>query len=59
MTLCVMRQTYQQLSLGFPLIMENCVEADDVIGTLTKQAQAAGMHTLIFTGDKDFASSTP
>jgi len=42
-------------ALGFPLIMENGVEADDVIGTLTKQAQAAGMHTLIFTGDKDFA----
>ncbi|MEN8219070.1 MAG: DNA polymerase I [Pseudomonadota bacterium] len=42
-------------ALGFPLIMENGVEADDVIATLTKQAEAAGMHTLIFTGDKDFA----
>ncbi|TGO03498.1 DNA polymerase I [Candidatus Thiomargarita nelsonii] len=42
-------------ALGFPLIMEKGVEADDVIGTLTKQAQAAGMDTLIFTGDKDFA----
>jgi len=42
-------------ALGFPLIMENGVEADDVIGTLAKQAQAAGMHSFIFTGDKDFA----
>ncbi len=42
-------------ALGFPIIIEKGVEADDVIGTLTKQAQAAGMHTLIFTGDKDFA----
>jgi DNA polymerase-1 len=42
-------------ALGFPLIMENGVEADDVIATLTKQAEAAGMHTLIFTGDKDLA----
>ncbi len=42
-------------ALGFPLLMENGVEADDVIGTLAKQADATGMHTLIFTGDKDFA----
>jgi len=42
-------------ALGFPLIMESGVEADDVIGTLAKQAEVAGMHSLIFTGDKDFA----
>ena len=42
-------------ALGFPLIIENGVEADDVIGTLAKQAEAAGMHSLIFSGDKDFA----
>lgn len=42
-------------ALGFPLIMESGVEADDVIGTLAKQAQTAGMQTLIFSGDKDFA----
>ncbi len=43
------------LALGFPLLMETGVEADDVIGTLALQAQAAGMQVLIFTGDKDFA----
>jgi len=42
-------------ALGFPLLMENGVEADDVIGTLTKKAKAAGMQSLIFSGDKDFA----
>ncbi len=49
-------QTHEVVqALGFPLLMESGVEADDVIGTLAKQAEAAGMHTLIFTGDKDFA----
>jgi DNA polymerase-1 len=42
-------------ALGFPLLMETGVEADDVIGTLAQQAQTAGLTTLIFTGDKDFA----
>jgi DNA polymerase-1 len=42
-------------ALGFPLFIESGVEADDVIGTLAKQAEAIGMQTLIFTGDKDFA----
>ncbi len=42
-------------ALGFPLLMEDGVEADDVIGSLALQAQAAGMQALIFTGDKDFA----
>ncbi len=42
-------------ALGFPLLAEAGVEADDVIGTLAKQAESAGMQTLIFTGDKDFA----
>ena len=31
------------------------VEADDVIGTLAKQAEAAGEEVLISTGDKDLA----
>ena len=31
------------------------VEADDVIGTLTKQAERAGMRVVISTGDKDMA----
>lgn len=42
-------------ALGFPLLMETGVEADDVIGTLAKQAAALGMQVVIFTGDKDFA----
>ncbi len=42
-------------AMGLPLLMEEGVEADDVIGTLATQAQAAGMHTLIFSGDKDLA----
>src|SRR5215831_4014511 len=40
---------------GWPLIMVEGVEADDVIGTLSRKAEAAGMETLISTGDKDLA----
>lgn len=42
-------------ALGFPLLQVAGVEADDVIGTLARQAQDCGMHTLVSTGDKDFA----
>ncbi len=42
-------------ALGLPLIMVEGVEADDVIGTLAGQADAAGLDTLISTGDKDMA----
>jgi DNA polymerase-1 len=42
-------------ALGWPLLMVDGVEADDVIGTLTRQATAAGMETLVSTGDKDMA----
>jgi len=38
---------------GWPLLMVDGVEADDVIGTLATQATAAGLETLISTGDKD------
>jgi DNA polymerase-1 len=38
---------------GWPLLMVDGVEADDVIGTLAKQATADGIETLISTGDKD------
>ena len=31
------------------------VEADDVIGTLARQAAAAGIDCVISTGDKDLA----
>ena len=42
-------------AMGWPLLMVEGVEADDVIGTLAHQAEAAGMHTVISTGDKDMA----
>ncbi|MEP7274945.1 MAG: DNA polymerase I, partial [Betaproteobacteria bacterium] len=40
---------------GWPLLMIEGVEADDVIGTLAAQAKAAGIDTLVSTGDKDLA----
>ncbi len=40
---------------GWPLLMVDGVEADDVIGTLSTQAAEAGMHCVISTGDKDMA----
>lgn len=42
-------------ALGFPLLAVPGVEADDVIGTLAKQAEASGESVLISTGDKDLA----
>ncbi len=42
-------------ALGIPLLMIDNVEADDVIGTLAKQASAAQLHTVISSGDKDLA----
>ena len=42
-------------AMGFPLLMVEGVEADDVIGTLAVQARAAGMPVIISTGDKDMA----
>ena len=40
---------------GWPLLMIAGVEADDVIGTLSRQAAAAGIDCVISTGDKDLA----
>ena len=40
---------------GWPLVMIEGVEADDVIGTLAHQAEAEGVDTIISTGDKDLA----
>jgi len=40
---------------GWPLLMIDGVEADDVIGTLSRQASAAGIDCVISTGDKDLA----
>ncbi|MDP1596287.1 MAG: DNA polymerase I [Methylotenera sp.] len=42
-------------ALGWPLIMENGVEADDVIGALARQAEREGVRVIISTGDKDIA----
>jgi len=42
-------------ALGLPLLQVPGVEADDVIGTLARQASAQGMDTVISTGDKDMA----
>ena len=42
-------------ALGLPLICEPGVEADDVIGTLARQAAEAGWPVLVSTGDKDLA----
>jgi DNA polymerase-1 len=39
---------------GIPIFEIPGYEADDVIGTLTKQAEAAGHQVHIVTGDKDF-----
>lgn len=42
-------------AMGLPLLVIDGVEADDVIGTLAKQACKEGRETLISTGDKDMA----
>ena len=42
-------------AMGLPLLQVSGVEADDVIGTLARQASANGMGTVISTGDKDMA----
>ncbi|WHN65225.1 DNA polymerase I [Cysteiniphilum sp. QT6929] len=41
--------------LGFPLIVIDAVEADDVIGTLAKRFAKEGHEVVISTGDKDMA----
>ena len=38
---------------GIPLVIAPGFEADDLIGTLAKRAEAEGMETIICTGDKD------
>ena len=42
-------------AMGWPLIMESGVEADDVIGALAKQAEREGVRVIISTGDKDIS----
>jgi DNA polymerase-1 len=40
---------------GWPILMVEGVEADDVIGTLARQAAAQGIDVVVSTGDKDLA----
>lgn len=42
-------------ALGWPVLVEPGVEADDVIGSLAVLATRAGINTVISTGDKDLA----
>lgn len=42
-------------AMGWPLIVEEGVEADDVIGALAKQAEREDISTVISTGDKDIS----
>jgi DNA polymerase-1 len=40
-------------ALNLPLLVVPGVEADDVMGTLARQAEAAGLEAVLVTGDKD------
>jgi len=42
-------------ALGWPILMVEGVEADDVIGTLAHKAAAQGINVIVSTGDKDLA----
>jgi DNA polymerase-1 len=42
-------------AMGWPILMVEGVEADDVIGTLSVEAARAGMNVVVSTGDKDLA----
>ncbi len=40
-------------ALGVPILELDGYEADDVVGTVSKQAEANGYHTYVITGDLD------
>ena len=42
-------------AMGWPVVVVPGIEADDVIATLVTRARAAGMRTVVSTGDKDLA----
>jgi DNA polymerase I len=42
-------------ALGWPVLEIEGIEADDVIGTLAREADRHGVRTVISTGDKDLA----
>jgi len=48
-----LRETIE--ALGWPCVVVDGVEADDVIGTLARHASARGVKTMVSTGDKDLA----
>ncbi|HSI24086.1 MAG TPA: DNA polymerase I [Methylotenera sp.] len=43
------------VAMGWPLLVVDGVEADDVIGCLAKQATKQGVRVIISTGDKDMS----
>ena len=42
-------------AMGLPLLIEEGMEADDVIGTLAHEATGKGVDVIVSTGDKDMA----
>ena len=40
-------------AMGIPVVVKPGYEADDIIATLTREAEASGMDVRIITGDKD------
>ena len=42
-------------AMGWPLLVVDGVEADDVIGALAREAERQGIRTVVSTGDKDLA----
>ncbi|NNL56520.1 MAG: DNA polymerase I, partial [Pseudomonadales bacterium] len=42
-------------AMGLPLLVVDDVEADDVIGTLAREASATSLPVVVSTGDKDMA----
>src|SRR4030095_11703761 len=42
-------------AMGWPVVEIDGIEADDVIGTLARQASHHGLRTVISTSDKDLA----
>ena len=40
-------------AMGIPVYTKEGFEADDLLGTLSQQAQEAGLDTIIITGDSD------
>lgn len=51
-----LKPLYECISaMGWPMLIIEGVEADDVIGTLVKQAEPKNVRCIISTGDKDIA----